>query len=146
MNEIAPTNAIATRLPAFLVVGGLGFVTDALILTLLVNGFGQGVYVSRLISFAIAVTVTWLANRYWTFRHTRRPKRGAEYARYVATQSVGAAINFGVYALVLAAWPALQTLPVIPLAIGSAIALIFNFLCASWLVFSHTPDSESKPS
>ena len=41
--------------PAFLVVGGVGFVVDATVLAVLVHSYGWGPYTSRLVSFAVAV-------------------------------------------------------------------------------------------
>lgn len=84
-------------------------------------------------SFPAAVTVTWLLNRRYTFR-THRPARAAQ-ARYFAGQAAGALINFGVFIAALQAWPLLQAYPVVPLALGAGIALVFNFCWSQWVVF-----------
>jgi len=121
-------------LSRFALVGGLGFVVDASVLTLLVNGFGQDHFTARAISFSLAVTATWLANRRWTFEPTGH--RGKEYAGYLSTQVVGAIINLGIYVLLIQLLPNLAKTPVIPLACGAFVALLFNFASARWLVYS----------
>ncbi len=159
------------RFGAFAVVGAVGFLVDAGVLTALVNGLGANPYAARAVSFPAAVTATWWLNRRWTFAPagigTDRPAvaknagpgpdsggpgatgshsmgghsmgwRGmlAEYARYVGVQTTGALINLGVYALCVAADPALGAYPVVPLAAGSAVALLYNFAASRHFVFS----------
>ena len=75
----------------FGLVGGIGFLVDAGILTLLVNGFTWHHYSARAVSFAAAVTITWALNRRWVFVRTDDGRR--EYAQYFGVQTVGAAIN-----------------------------------------------------
>jgi putative flippase GtrA len=127
----------------FGLVGTLGFIVDAGVLSLLVGPFEANVYVARVISFFVAVLVTWLANRSFTFRHQRRIKISSheEYLRYFAVQTVGAGINLLVFFLSIQAMPMWQSLPVIPLAIGSVVALVFNYLAARRFVFSTVPRS-----
>lgn len=120
----------------FVVVGSLGFCVDAGILTLLVNALDYGLYAGRTISFAAAVTVTWLANRNWVFQSKCNLDRRKEYILYLAVQVIGALINLGVYVLVIESLPQLGRMPIIPLAIGSGVALLFNFSAASRFVFT----------
>lgn len=136
------------RFGAFAVVGAIGFLADAGVLTALVNGLGANPYAARAVSFAAAVTATWWLNRRWTFgaRGDRRAARGetsgivgriaAEYARYVGVQTTGALINLGIYALCVAADPALAAYPIVPLAAGSAVALLYNFAASRRFVFT----------
>jgi putative flippase GtrA len=114
-------------------VGGLGFVVDAGILTALVNGLGHGHYVSRAASFSVAVTVTWLINRRWVF--DAGEASGKEYSGYFVVQLIGATINLGVYALVIEMIPSFAALPVIPLAVGAAVALLANFFLVRQFVY-----------
>lgn len=124
------------RFLRFALVGGLGFIVDATVLTLLVTGLGYGLYVSRAISFALAVTATWLLNRRWVF--DAGAPTGREYSGYFVVQFIGAVINLGVYVLVIEFVPSLAAIPVIPLACGSAVALIANFILARRYVFRRT--------
>lgn len=114
--------------------GAIGFVVDASVLTLLVNGFDWNHYTARVVSFALAVTVTWLLNRTWAFARTANAR--SEYARYFVVQGIGAAINLGTYVAVIEIFPGLAKIPVVPLAVGAAPALVFNFLASRSLVFT----------
>lgn len=121
-------------LPRFALVGALGFAVDASVLTLLVSGFGWHHYAARAVSFLLAVTCTWYCNRRWVFESIA--DRRQEYGNYFAVQVVGAAINLTVYVLAVEAFTALAEVPVVPLAIGAAVALAFNFLASRHWVFA----------
>lgn len=113
--------------------GGLGFVVDAAILSALVHVLDWPHYTARAISFAAAVTVTWYCNRRWVF--SRSNDRAREYGAYFVVQIVGAVINLGTYALVITLVPSLARLPILPLATGAGLALLFNYSGASRWVF-----------
>lgn len=129
------------RLFRFALVGGVGFIVDATVLTLLVNGLGYGHYVSRAVSFSLAVTVTWLLNRRWVFQ--AGSPTGREYSGYFFVQLIGAVINLGTYVLIIEMVPPLAAVPVLPLAAGAAVALLSNFLLARRFIYRQavTPDS-----
>ncbi|MBP8023911.1 MAG: GtrA family protein [Chromatiaceae bacterium] len=116
--------------------GGIGFLIDAGVLTWLVQVQGWGLYSARALSFAAAVTVTWYLNRSFTFAKRASTGRTREYGRYFGVQAMGALINLGVYVLVIALLPATGTIPVIPLAMGSGVGMIFNFVGARHFAFT----------
>ena len=89
----------------FGLVGGIGFLVDAGILTLLVNGFTWHHYAARAVSFAAAVTSTWALNRQWVFGKTSDTRR--EFTLYFLIQVIGATINLGTFVLVIETWPGL---------------------------------------
>jgi putative flippase GtrA len=122
------------RFPSFVAVGVLGFIVDAAILSTLVHVYAWPHFSARALSFATAVTLTWYCNRQWVF--SRTSDRAREYGAYFGVQAVGAVINLGTYALVIALFPALARLPLIPLAAGAALALVFNYSGASRWVFA----------
>ena len=124
------------RLPGFVVVGAIGFLVDAGILTALMTGAGFGHYGARAISFTIAVTTTWYLNRRWVFARGAVPVSGREYTSYLLVQVIGAVINLSVFVAAIELVPRLSGTPVIPLALGAAIAVIFNFGASSLFVFS----------
>ena len=124
-----------TNFPGFVVVGAIGFLVDASVLTALMNGLDLGAYAARAISFTIAVTVTWYLNRRWVFDRGAVPMSRREYSSYVLVQIIGAIINLGIFVLVIQLVPTLTQIPVIPLAIGAGAALLFNFAAASRFVF-----------
>lgn len=120
--------------------GAVGFIVDAGVLTLLVNGFDWNHYTGRLVSFALAVTVTWLLNRTWVFDRTANAQ--TEYARYFSVQGIGAIINLGTYVGAIEVAPNLAQVPIIPLAIGAVLALGFNFLASKFFVFDQLADTK----
>lgn len=126
-------------------VGAIGFVVDAALLTVLVSGFAWGLYAARAVSFSCAVTVTWICNRNWVFERTADISR--EYTQYLSMQIVGATLNLGTYVALLELFPALGRWPVVPLAIGGIIALIFNFNVAKHFVFASAgrPPAGGRP-
>ena len=123
-----------SRFAPFAAVGALGFMVDATLLTALVHGFDWSHYSARAVSFVAAVTLTWLCNRRFVFAPGRHARR--EYGAYFVTQVIGALINLGSYALAIETEPSLAQLPVIPLAGGAALALLFNYTAASRWVFA----------
>ncbi|HEY4881711.1 MAG TPA: GtrA family protein [Steroidobacteraceae bacterium] len=126
------------RVLSFGAIGGIGFVVDAGILQALF-ALGMLPLIARCISFPVAVTVTWLLNRRYTFRDRSHSGSDARYFLYVGGQIVGAFINVGVFVLTIRHWPGLALGPLIPMIAGSALALIFNFAWANLLVFRQRP-------
>jgi putative flippase GtrA len=120
---------------AFAVVGGIGFIVDASILVILVHGYGWGDYTARVASFSVAVTVTWYLNRHYVFSAKKTLNRRSEYSRYLAVQLFGMAINFLVYSLCITSSTTMDRWPVLALAVGSVVALFFNYAGARLFVF-----------
>lgn len=126
------------RLPGFAVVGAIGFLIDASILTLLMTGVGLDHYTARAISFTVAVTSTWYMNRRWVFDRQSVKMSGREYATYVIVQIVGAMINLLVFVAAIEFIESLRNIPVIPLAMGAGVALLFNYGASSRFVFDES--------
>jgi putative flippase GtrA len=126
----------------FVIVGSIGFLIDAGVLTALTAGLGWGPFVARFVSFPVAVLGTWALNRSFVFASTAtsRGQIAREYSRYLGVQSVGAATNMVVYSLALLALPGLERWPVIALALGSLAGLFVNFAGARLWVFSSRPE------
>ncbi len=134
------------RLPKFAVVGAIGFLIDAAILTLLMNGFGFGPYGARAVSFATAVTATWYLNRRWVFSQNATRINGREYTSYMVVQFAGATINLMVFILIIELLPKFANIPIIPLAVGAIAALTFNFIASSKFVFTATEPNKQRQS
>ena len=145
MPVIAAASVINYKLSGFVVVGAIGFLVDAGVLTALMAGFEFDHYRARAISFAIAVTATWYMNRRWVFERDAVPVSGREYSSYFVVQIVGAVINLSVFVAVIELAPDLAVLPVIPLAIGAAAALLFNFSMSSRFVFATPTEKKAEP-
>jgi putative flippase GtrA len=129
--------------PAFVVVGGIGFIIDASILAILVHGYDWGDYTARLASFSVAVTATWYLNRRYVFSARKTLNRRSEYSRYLAVQLTGMAINFLVYSLCIASSEMMDQWPVLALAVGSVVALFFNYAGARLFVFLGKSNAEN---
>ena len=124
--------------PSFLrfgVVGVVGFSVDFLVLHGLVTYVGFNYFTGRLVSFSVAVAVTWLLNRSWTFRHGQRRGRLSEALIYVAVQGAGGVANIATYTAAIALVPVLKHYLIAPLAMGSAVGLCLTFLGAKHLAF-----------
>lgn len=117
----------------FALVGMVGFVADSGMLSLgLVLGLGH--YVGRLISFLLAVTLTWTLNRRFTFGVGLRPSWG-EWLRYVFSNSAGGLTNLAVYTLLVTTSHVVYARPVLGVALGSIAGLLINFRLSQKLVF-----------
>lgn len=131
--------ALAARLPygllPFLLVGGVGFTVDAAALVALTHGLGLDPYLARVLSFAVAVSATYALNRAWSFRARASARRGREYVRYVAVQLVGVAINFACFAICIEAVALFAAWPVLALAVGSGVAMAWNYAGARLFTF-----------
>ena len=119
----------------FAVVGTAGFCVDGGVLYALVHGAGVNPYAARFVSFPIAVAVTWMLNRFWTFRTGGAGGRLREAAVYLGVQCAGGAANIAVYSAVLMSFPALKGWLWLPLGLGSAAGLCLTFLGSKHLAF-----------
>jgi putative flippase GtrA len=121
-----------SRVIRFSLVGGLGFLTDAVVLALLLGVTPLGPFLARLVSIGLAMTVTWLCNRSLTFRPSGR---GAlhEGARYGGVAIAVSIFNYLVYGGLLVAMPWMP--PLVALVIASGAAMALSYLGYSRLVF-----------
>ena len=112
----------------FCVSGGLALFVD--IGVLYVSRPWLGNYGGRVLSFLAAATFTWMFNRNITFKG---PKEGSvlkEYLSYMSSMAVGGAINYATYAACIQAFDAVRAQPAWGVAMGSVVALGFNFMAA----------------
>jgi len=120
----------------FAVAGATGFAVDAGIVLLLNGVFGWQPIVARLPAFGVALVVTWLINRAWTFKGARAGRSVlAEFASYGAVQVTGGAANICVYALAVAMIGDEPLRLLIALVIGAATGMAINYLGARRFVF-----------
>lgn len=113
----------------FLVVGGVGLVVTNGMYGLL-HGHGAGPVTSATIATIIASIVTYVGNRYWSFRHRERSNVAREGMTFLVLNGVGiliqdAAVAFNAYILGL---PHNKLAEVIALNTGIALATVFRFL------------------
>lgn len=92
------------QLSRFGAIGMLGLLVDVGGFNLLRFAGGEGpLYdaplTAKLLSAAAATVVSWLGNRYWTFRHTRRAAAHHEFALFVVVCTLGTGIALGCLAI-----------------------------------------------
>src|SRR5690625_613803 len=93
---------IIGELTRFGTVGAVAYVVDVAIFNIaLLTTVGQWLgtaeqpLAAKTLSVAIAVIVSWLGNRYWTYRHKRgRTKRG-ELSLFLLANLAGMAVSLG---------------------------------------------------
>jgi putative flippase GtrA len=93
--------ALARQLLIFLAIGGFGFCLDAAMTVALVQWAGVSALLARLPAFAVVTLINFALNRAFTFRAGGQRWLGA-LARYVLVCLGGIALNYAVYASLLA--------------------------------------------
>lgn len=124
----------------FLLVGGCGFASDIVVFKLLFF-FDGGLILSRLGSASVAVTVTWMMNRNYTFKTAGGIKPGLEYIRYVCVQSAGLVINLGTYFILVLRYGFFAERPLLALWAGGSLAIVANFLGSKLWAFRHARET-----
>jgi putative flippase GtrA len=124
------------RIAKFVIVGGVGFVVDAAVLTFALQRLTSSVYAARALSFTVAVIATWLLNRTFVFASGDARTIAAEYGRYLSTQVAAALANLLVFIGLVEAIPALISMPVVPLAVGAVLGAIVNYMGSAHWVFA----------
>lgn len=118
----------------FAIAGGAGFVVDTAVLYALKGMLG--LYGARVVSFLVAVATTWIINRTLAFRQQAAGvPLWREFLHYLGAMILGGAVNYAVYALVVALLPLAAEQPVIGVAAGVAAGMFVNFFLADKLVF-----------
>jgi putative flippase GtrA len=118
----------------FLVSGGIAFCVDALILKLLTAALGVHPIAARLVAISIAMVAGWLGHRTFTFA-VGAPPSAAEFLRYAAVAWMAAAVNYGIFVLVILLLPA--TDPLVALVVSSGGAMTFSYLGMRFAAFRH---------
>lgn len=140
MNELEtkapPTwRAEAMRLASFAAVGLGGYVVHAGALSFFIHIAGLTPTLAWFPAFFLALAFTWGLNRMFTFRALKPARKRHEAAGYLIVQSLGAVINYLIYALLVITALPLLSIPVIALAGGSGVAFIFNYVALRKFVF-----------
>lgn len=119
----------------FGVVGTVGFLADATVLTLAMLA-GTGPWLGRAISYVLAASATFALNRAWTFRTADRSRPVAQdWSVFLLVNLVGFACNYGAYAALIAGVPLVREFPVLGVAAGSLAGMTGNFLLSRRYVF-----------
>jgi len=123
---------IAQQIPAFAIVGAIGYVVDAGLTYVGARYLSLSPELARPPGFIVATVVNFLLNRWITFRHSEAPFWRA-FVRYWAVAAAGLAVNYAVYSLCVLLAPRFG-IPVAPailplfVAIGVGAAMVVTFL------------------
>jgi putative flippase GtrA len=118
----------------FIFTGGVGFLTEIAIIQISVFVFGASHISARIVSFPVAVFVTWAINRKLTF--TSRNKSIQELGKYAFVQVIGGGINLCIYYLIVTNQKFETINPIIVLAFASLCSMIFTYLGSQKMVFT----------
>ena len=131
-----PTKAGRHALPKFLVVGGLGTVTNLVIFFILVDLRAWHPTVGAIIAFIVAVIQNYVLNHRWTFAHQ---VRGAgvslkAFVRFMVVALAALAVNLVVLWIVLKVFD--PQWKVIAQAAGILAGTVVNFFGSKLWVFT----------
>jgi putative flippase GtrA len=121
---------------SFAAVGTAGFVLDAAIVWALINYAAITPMPAKLMAFPFAVTLTWFLNRNNTFKDRKQSNYLKEWIKYIQVNSIGAITNNVSFIILVAKNDYLYQQPIIAVALGSIIGMIFNFLGSKFWVFN----------
>jgi len=79
----------------FLIIGGIGFVVTEVGFNLFRFSFGLGLFTSNALATLAATIVTFIGNRYWTFRHREGKGTTRESVMFVMLNGAGLLIQYG---------------------------------------------------
>lgn len=116
----------------FLISGGVAFVVDALVLELLTVVAGLHPIAARLVAISLAMVAGWLMHRTLTFA-VSTPVSASEFLRYAGVAWTAAAVNYGLFVLIILARPA--TAPLVALVVSSIAAMTFSYLGMRFAAF-----------
>jgi putative flippase GtrA len=136
--------ALARQIAKFGVVGGIAFFIDVTVFNILLYAgespilAGQPLW-AKVVSSAVATVASWLGNRYWTFRHTRRPQAWREFGLFVMMCTIGLGLALSCLAIshyVLGLQSALAD-NIAANVVGLAVGTTFRFWAYRRFVFTH---------
>lgn len=94
-----------------------------------------GLYGAGLAAYFVAASGNWLLNRVWTFRGQGGGPAHHQWARFVAANLVGFALNRGTYALLVTFVAAAAREPAIATTAGAIAGMFVNFTLSRRMVF-----------
>ena len=113
----------------FLVVGGIGVVITNAVYSL-ARHYGMGPITATTVATIVAMVLTYVGNRYWSFAHRERAGVAREGLMFIVLNGIGlliqdAVVAFGAYALGFKHGHKIEQLIMLNLGIG--IATVFRF-------------------
>jgi putative flippase GtrA len=97
---------------------------------------GIGPYLAGAFAYLVAASTTWALNRKFTFRSAAPTRPRTQWTRFVISNAVGGAVNYGVFAGLIASQVPYLSEPGVAVAAGSIAGLAFNFTISRLYVFT----------
>lgn len=94
-----------------------------------------GPYIAGAISYFVAATWTWTANRLWTWRGRSSGPLWQEWLRWMGVNMSGLVFNRGLYFLLITVNQYCHDHIILPLALGAVAGMFANFFLSRRLVF-----------
>ncbi len=128
-------------------VGGIAFVIDTGIFLWLLHGpMSDHPTRAKIASAVVATVFSWVANRYWTFRHRRRANILREIILFAVMNGIGIAIAGA--CVYVSHWMLGFTTPFADFVAGSVVGLvlgtIFRFFAYRFWVFTEELDADPE--
>lgn len=125
-----------SSLERFALVGGIGFVVDTLIFSLLFHVAGLELMAARSIAFLFAATTTWLGNRWLTFSQADKHNPLYQWLKFMASACISAVPNFAAFKGWTLMFGTQDYMVFLALALGILVGMMSNYLLSSKWVFS----------
>jgi putative flippase GtrA len=116
----------------FVTAGTIAFITDVSVFMLLHDLMRVWVQPARFLSISVAMVVSWLINRTWTFAVQQSPSL-LEFLRFAAMGWVSSACNYAVFLAIVLLAPDLPYW--LDIGISSVVAMAVSYLGMSRAVF-----------
>lgn len=127
----------------FCIVGILGSIIDTAILIVLVEFAGLDPRAAAVLTFFVAVSFTYLLNRFWTFNASRTYQAFASYTRFVTVCLGGLLIRIVIMHFLIELFNmGIGYRYVLASVCGIFAATLFNFLGSTYIVFSTNKDKK----
>ncbi|CAM3141500.1 GtrA family protein [Stackebrandtia soli] len=137
---------IAREFGKFAGVGAIAYAVDTSLFNVATYVWHFDPLSAKALSTAVAATLAFIGNRFWTWRHRPRSGLHREYVLYFVFNIVGLGINLGciaVYQLAADTWPATLDNPIalniVANVLGVGLASLFRFHSYRTWVFPHSP-------
>ena len=127
----------------FALVGGVGFITDYLILQLGLH-LGLSPAIGRIVSLFCAMQVTFTINGLFVFRCLTWRKLPHQWAAYIATNGFGNFCNYWIFVTLISLHSPIWSNHLLALGISSTIAWFINYCGTRFLAFRRTHAPEGK--
>lgn len=132
------------QLARFAGVGVLAALVDMAVVEGAIRVAGADPYSGRVLSYLAAATFAWALNRRYTFASADRHGWLAQWLRYLGTNALGGALNYAVYAALVAGSQTFHSHPFLAVGFGSLAGMGFNYAAARHYVFKIRPGGGAR--